>query len=110
MTIKEKIIQYLEYKLVSKSNFYKKIGVSNSFLASGKTIGSDKLILIRDNYPDLNMNWLIFDDGEMLITKENNHLNKNEKLALEERVTRIENFLRVDKKFDDYIKEVNKTN
>ncbi len=70
MNTKEKILQYLEFKDISQGKFCRKIGVSNGFLASGKHIGSEKLKIIRDNYIDLNMNWLIYDEGEMII-KEN---------------------------------------
>jgi len=70
MNTKEKILQYLDFKEISQGKFCRKIGVSNGFLASGKHIGSEKLKAIRDNYVDLNMNWLIYDEGEMII-KEN---------------------------------------
>lgn len=66
MTTKEKIIQYLETKGVSKRDFYKKTGLSNGFLDSGKHIGSDNLRVIVDNYPDLNLEWLVMDKGEMI--------------------------------------------
>jgi len=70
MSTKKKILQYLEFKDISQGKFCRKIGVSNGFLASGKHIGSEKLKIIRDNYIDLNMNWLIYGEGEMII-KEN---------------------------------------
>ena len=43
---------------------------SGGFLRSGKHIGSDKISIIKDNYPDLNMNWLLFDEGNMIIGNE----------------------------------------
>ena len=70
MSTKEKLLQYIEYKEITQGKFCRKIGVSNGFLTSGKHIGSEKLKAIRDNYPDLNMDWLVYDEGEMLI-KEN---------------------------------------
>ncbi len=67
MNTKERILQYLEFKDISRGKFCRKIGVSNGFLSSGKHIGSEKLKIIRDNYADLNMDWLIYDEGEMII-------------------------------------------
>jgi len=67
MNTKEKILQYIDFKEISQGKFCRKIGVSNGFLASGKHIGSEKLKIIRDNYIDLNMNWLVYDEGEMII-------------------------------------------
>jgi len=69
MSTKEKILQYLDFKEISQGKFCRKIGVSNGFLASGKHVGSEKLKAIRDNYVDLNMDWLIYDEGEMIVNK-----------------------------------------
>jgi hypothetical protein len=76
MNTKEKILQYLDFKEISQGKFCRKIGVSNGFLASGKHIGSEKLKIIRDNYVDLNMDWLIYDEGEMISNK--NVINERE--------------------------------
>ena len=76
MNTKEKILQYLDFKEISQGRFCRKIGVSNGFLASGKHIGSEKLKIIRDNYVDLNMDWLIYDEGEMINSE--NIINEDE--------------------------------
>ncbi|MBL4709237.1 MAG: hypothetical protein JKY48_12450 [Flavobacteriales bacterium] len=41
--------------------------MSIGFLDSGKSFGLDKLKLIVDNYDDLSLDWLIFDEGEMIV-------------------------------------------
>ncbi|HAD79036.1 MAG TPA: hypothetical protein DCF99_06030 [Flavobacteriaceae bacterium] len=71
MTTKEKVIQYIDYKGISKGDFYKKTGFSNGFLAAGKHIGSDNLKIIIDNYPDLSLEWLVMDKGDMIIGDNN---------------------------------------
>jgi hypothetical protein len=71
MNINSKIIQYLDYKGVSQREFTSKCNLSEGVLRRGKNIGSGYLINIKTNYPDLNMNWLLFDQGEM-IEKNNN--------------------------------------
>lgn len=71
MTTKEKVLQYLDTKGVSKGDFYKKTGFSNGFLTAGKHIGSDNLKIIIDNYPDLSLEWLVMDKGDMIIGDKN---------------------------------------
>ncbi|MGG5617001.1 S24 family peptidase [Myroides odoratimimus] len=66
MTDKEKILQYLDYKGISKNKFYVKTGLSVGFLDKGNSLGLDKLKIIIDNYPDLNIDWLLHDRGEMV--------------------------------------------
>lgn len=75
MTEKDKIKQYLDYKGFSKNSFYVKTGFSLGFLDSGKSIGADKVRIIINKYPDLNLDWLILDKGDMIITEKNDNLN-----------------------------------
>ena len=66
-TIKSRLIDFLDYKRVSKTDFGKSIGVSNAFVTSiRKSIQPDKLQSIASTFPDLNINWLMTGDGEML--------------------------------------------
>lgn len=66
MTTKEKIIKYLDTKGVSKRDFYRQTQFSNGFLDSGEHIGSNNLKIIVDTYPDLSLDWLVLDKGEMI--------------------------------------------
>ena len=68
MSEKEKIKQYLEYKGISKNRFYTQTGLSMGFLDSGKSLGADKVRIIINTYPDLNLDWLILDKGNMTKT------------------------------------------
>ena len=67
MSATQRIIQYLEYKSISKYKFYKETGLSNSFLDKNKNVGSDKCAIIIDQYPDINPTWLLTGKGEMLV-------------------------------------------
>ncbi len=71
MTHKQKILKYLDFKGITQGKFCIKCGFSNSFLASGSYFGTDKLTIIVKNYKDLNINWLLFDDEEMLLYSDN---------------------------------------
>lgn len=66
MTDKEKILQFLDYKGISKNKFYTTTGFSTGFLDSGNSLGVDKLRIIIDKYPDFNPEWLLTGKGEML--------------------------------------------
>ena len=37
----ERILQFIEYKGVSKLSFYREVGLSNGFLDRNKSIGAD---------------------------------------------------------------------
>ena len=72
MTHKEKILKYLNHKVIKPSIFYRNCNFSNGFLDSGKSLGSDKLRVILDNYQDLSIDWLLRDEGEMLLSDTSN--------------------------------------
>lgn len=69
MTIKEKILSYLDETGKVKADFYKAIGASPSnFKGVGKAsaLSSDKIALILKLYPDLSPDWLLNDIGDMI--------------------------------------------
>lgn len=70
MTHKEKILKFSETTGLNKTNFCKKCGLSNGYLDSKGSITSDKLSKILENFRELNVNWLLFDKGEMRINTE----------------------------------------
>lgn len=79
MTDKDKLIKYLEYKGISKNQFYIKTGLSVGFLDKGSSLGVDKLKIVIDNYHDLNLDWFFYDDCEMLKTEGDTRLQPLEK-------------------------------
>jgi fructose/tagatose bisphosphate aldolase len=80
MSSKKKILQYIEFEEITVHRFEKITGLSHGILRSGSDFGADKLKQIRDNLPDLNMNWLLYDEGEMILSAENkeNILNESQ--------------------------------
>lgn len=66
-TIKERLTAYLKYKGINKSEFGRRVGVSNSYISAiRKSIQPDKTEKIASSFPDLNIAWLLTGDGEML--------------------------------------------
>ena len=67
MTIKDRLIKYLEYKGISKRQFELSIGVSNGYINNMRvSIQPYKVRNIALHYPDLNTGWLMTGEGEML--------------------------------------------
>lgn len=65
MLIRERIVQYLFYKGISRYRFYKETGLSNGFLDKEGAINSDNCEKICSCYKDLNPEWLLLGTGEM---------------------------------------------
>ena len=67
MTVRDRLKAYLKEKNISQADFAIGIGASTGYVnAIVKTIGSDKLAIIREKFPDLNIGWLLTGEGEML--------------------------------------------
>lgn len=65
MNISDRILQYLEFKGITKNKFYVNVGLSNGFLDKKPNIGADKIERILEFYPDINLYWLILGVGPM---------------------------------------------
>ena len=66
-TVNQKLLQYAEYKGLSQRQFTKSLGLSEGVLRKGKNLGSGYLKRIKEKYHDLNMNWLLYDEGQMIL-------------------------------------------
>jgi hypothetical protein B2_07877 len=64
--MKERILQFIDYKRLSKNKFYKETGLSNGILDKQGGISSDSLEKIYCVYPEINLDWLLTGKGEML--------------------------------------------
>ena len=68
-TTKEKILQYLDFKGISNTNFFKETQIKRGFLDSDKlkaSVSDIFLTKIIATYPEINLEWLITGNGEML--------------------------------------------
>lgn len=67
--IKRRILEYVEYKNITKEYFYKESGVTASnFKGKGieSELGGDKIAKILSLYDDLNAEWLLTGNGDMV--------------------------------------------
>lgn len=75
MTAKDRVKQFIDFKHITVNKFCKNNLLSNSFFNNSSAIGSDKLLNIFNNHPDLNMDWVITGRGEMIFKRvEEQHL------------------------------------
>ncbi len=65
--IKQRILQFVEYKNISKREFYAKTGISRGTLDNNSGITEDILTKIFAIYPEISPNWLLTGEGSILI-------------------------------------------
>ena len=67
MEIKDRMLAYIKHKGIRPAEFERNAGLSNAYVQNLKnSIGADKLKSIASYYTDLNLEWLITGEGEML--------------------------------------------
>lgn len=67
MNIKERIKKFIEHKDLPVSKFEEACGLSNGYIASMRVgFGKDKLNNVLTAFPDLNRDWLLYGEGEMI--------------------------------------------
>lgn len=67
-SVKTRLLEYLKSKRISQTEFTRNLGVSSTYIgAMRKGIPADKLRKVSQLYPDLNREWLLYGEGEMLI-------------------------------------------
>lgn len=66
-SVKQRLIDFIKYKGISQRKFELNVGVSNGFVNNiSKGIGADKLQKFLSVYPELNQEWLLTGEGNML--------------------------------------------
>ena len=66
---KRRILQFIEYKGIGITNFFKKTGIKRGFLDTDKldsSVSDMFLAKIIAVFPELNIEWLLTGEGEML--------------------------------------------
>jgi len=89
MSVKERIKEFIKSENITISDFEKQIKVANGYVNSiSKGIGTEKIKIILEHYPNLNLEWLITGNGSMLRNQNvQNKLNN----SIEENIDNIEN-------------------
>lgn len=68
-TVKQRLVQFIRYMHLTQKEFESRCGMSNGYVANiRKGIGNDYLLSIAQQFPQLNRDWLLYGEGEMLRT------------------------------------------
>lgn len=68
-TLKDKILQFIEYQGIKKQEFFEITGIASSNFKGANInseLGGEKLVKILTTYPELSADWLLRNEGEML--------------------------------------------
>lgn len=72
--VKKRILEYLERKGININQFEKSIGASKSYFRNVKNISVEVLSEICRVYPDIDTNWLLRGEGDMLKVESTNNV------------------------------------
>lgn len=76
MTLKERLLEFVEFKKMNKRQFQISIGVSNSYIQNlNENMGPLILEKISAVYPELNIEWLLTGEGNMINEKKKDKSN-----------------------------------
>lgn len=66
-TVKQRLVQFIKCMHMTQRAFEIRCGMSNGYVANiRKGIGNDYLLNIAQQFPELNREWLLYGEGEML--------------------------------------------
>ena len=66
-TIKERTIEFIRHKGIKMKTFEERCGLSTGYVTSMRSgYGSEKLKNVLSAFPELNREWLLYGEGEML--------------------------------------------
>lgn len=74
---KKRIIQFLEYKGITKNKFYVETGISNGTLDKVSGLSLETVEKFYNVYPEINPDWLITGKGEMIKSEKNLNIISN---------------------------------
>lgn len=68
-TVKGRLLAYLKEKRISQSEFCRSLGVAPTYIGvMRKSMSAEKLNKVASLYPDLNREWLLYGEGDMLVS------------------------------------------
>lgn len=75
-TVKQRLIEFIEYKGISINMFLKQCGLSGGYIRAMRvSMQPDAVSKVATAFPDLNTGWLLTGVGDMLLRPEEKNLN-----------------------------------
>lgn len=94
-TVKKRLLVYLKANRITQAEFGRMMGVSTAYVSTiRESISHDMQLKVKEAFPDLNMQWLLYGEGEMNIQGDGNNTqigqnNYNSGGALEKAIDEI---------------------
>lgn len=66
MSVRQRVIKYLEYKKISRTKFYRMAHLSNGYLDKEGAMSTTNCEKICEIFPEINPEWLLTGNGMML--------------------------------------------
>lgn len=70
MSVRQRVLKFLEYKNISRTKFYRMAHLSNGFLDKDGGMSTANCEKIFEVFPEMNPEWLLTGNGSMLRVKE----------------------------------------
>jgi phage repressor protein C with HTH and peptisase S24 domain len=77
---KKKILQYIDFKDITKATFYRETGITRSTLDKKTGLSEDNVAKFFATYPEVNAEWLLTGKGNMLKTEKDFHITREPQL------------------------------
>lgn len=77
--IKQKILQFIDYKGISKYRFYQETGITRGVLDQNNGMSEENTVKFLAQYPEINAEWLLTGRGNML---KDDHENQSPNITL----------------------------
>ena len=65
MNSKQRLLEYLNFKGISKREFYRETGISNGYLNKTENLSANKLAKVIIAYPDINLFYIVIGVGNL---------------------------------------------
>ena len=94
-SVKKRLLAYLKSIRLSQAEFGRMMGVSTAYCSTMReSMSLEMQKKVKEAFPDLNMQWLIYGDGEMIVKGAGNnvqigHNDYNSGAALEKAINEI---------------------
>lgn len=94
-SVKSRLLHFLKTQRISQTEFCRELGVSSAYVSTmRKGMSLQQQMKVREVYPELNLNWLLYGEGDMLLTGSGNNAqigqnNYNSSGVLEQAISEI---------------------
>ena len=67
-SVKERLLEFIKAKRIRQADVTRALGVSTAYITSmRKSLPEEKVVILCREFPDLNRDWLLYGEGEMLL-------------------------------------------